>query len=55
MNELERSPSLLCDYNINEKKLFVEKKKTKCGKIGKKKYLGTLQIFVKTVVNREIV
>lgn len=54
MNELERSPSLLCDYNINEKKLFVEKKKTKCGKIGEKKYLGTLQIFIKTVVNREI-
>ena len=46
MNELERSPSLLCDYNINEKNLFVEKKKTKCGKIGKKK--------IKTVVNREI-
>ena len=54
MNELKRSPSLLCDYNINEKKLFAEKKKTKCEKIGKKKYLETLQIFVKIVVNREI-
>ena len=54
MNELERSPSLLCDYNINEKKIVRREKETKCEKIGKKKYLGTLQIFVKTVVNREI-